>query len=916
MGLRKLLAFGGMFLIVAGLAAVDAVLAHRSFLRKEYVIQEMERLVGRPVHLGSVDFGILDGFVAEKFEIRRRDHGPFLSADRIRLTLDRGRLLTGQVAISSVELTGPRVRLGIGEDGRSDLIDLVSDITRQAAGSGAEGGPIPRIHVRDGEFVFAYAAIMPDGREIAVRDADVNILPYGDHEFVIDGSADAGILGRWIIEGKIDTRTGRSDLRVSTRGLRIGPESVAAFGPEILRVYDMYRGQGLVDAVATGIYDPREAKPLRVVAEITARGISIQYGNFPYKVVNVEGMLRLKDDGIEFQGMQARMWPCDDADGVSEVPIPGVPPLEITMNGSTDGYVRESAYTLHFTILNLPVNAKLRNSLEGNAQNVYDMFAPAGSLNGKVEVLKAAGAGSPLVHNIEMDLVDCTATFKPFPLPIREASGQIRLKGHELFIENARCRHKDAWFRVDGHLTSLDNEGGITVTVRTDGVPLSEDARLALPPAVREIWDHFNPSGSIALNWVTRREPGPDKPLTYDVTVSPLGIKACYDGVPYPLENIRGEIWTDAQQVEIRRLTGKKGTAGIEIRGHVTGLEGTPAYDLTVNGEEIPVDGTLRAALPSDFSDIIDAIGLKGLVKVDKLRFRKGGNLAEGTARYEAKSVSLFEASFDAGLGFRQGVLELGTIDGSITPDEHRLFAKLQNTSLDVEGYRLRNLSGQVQFLGDQLYLEKIEGTCYDGRVSGRVLYNVADSKWKIEMKAAEIDLLQLTRDSAMAGKNITGKASGGLVLEGEGGDSPTYFGHGHLDFDKSELWDVPLLARLFGVLNFGKKDVFDKGFIDFKVGSRRFKVVRMLMESRSVDLSSDRGYLDFDGEIRLKMHPSFKGIPVIGPILGPLIKGLSAVYIEGKFKDPNVSVMPTMDVDKIFEEVFGTDPKEGRERK
>jgi hypothetical protein len=899
--LKKLAAVSLMGLIVAGFAVADTALLYRAYVRREFVISELERLAGRPVNLGDISFGPFKGLVAEGFEIPKKNGQPLLRAERIRVQLDGAKLMTGTVRIASVELEQPLARLEVSKDGKGELIELIAEVARHAGESTAAGGPIPRISVTGGELVFAHEAFMNEGLEIAVRDIDARILPYGLAEFVVQGEADAGALGRWRIEGRIDTTTGRSEARIGTKGLVLGPGSVAAFGAEVRRIYDKYNVAGPVDAEVTGTYDPREAKPVSVTAEVRPQGVSVEYANFRYRVLNVRGLIRLKDDGIEFQGMTARFW-ANGPDGESPTPQDGHPAVDIAMSGSTDGYVGESAYTLHFDIGSLPISAKLRGALQADARHVYDLFEPTGLLRGKVDVIKPRGAGQRVAHNIEMSLVGCTARFKPFPLPVEDVSGLIVLRGDALTIESAKCRHGNAWFTVSGSLTSIEADGGIDVTVDSDDVKLTPDAStdpraLALPEAVRRIWKHFSPVGSVSLHWVTKRAPGPGQELTYDVTVRPKDLKATFDGVPYPLTDIAGEVWTDAKRVEVRGLAGKRGAARVAVSGAVTGLDGDPAYDLAISASQLPIDGDLKAALPPDFASMLADLDMKGSLGFDDLHFRRGGGTLEpGISHYEANTIRIEDASFDAGLGFREvREVELSMF-GTQTPTSSSVHGRLKNASLRVEDVKVSKLGATWRFGDGELRIEDIEGTAYDGRISGAVTYSTRSSDWSVDLKAANIDLMQLTSDSAMKGKNVKGRADGELRMQGTGGNSNGFTGSGGISFKDSDLYEVPLLVSVFNVLKFADtKDVFRKGLVTFDVEDRRFRIKDLLLESDSMDLESDRGDMDFDGNIRLKLSP------VMHNLVTKPLDAFTAVYVRGTFQRPSTEILPALRIEALF---------------
>ena len=904
-----------MVLIVAGFAALDLLLLKQTYLRPEYVAGEIESLVGRPVRLGDIRLSA-NGITASGFEVPGHDRLDFLKADRIRISLDRGKLLDGQVAIADIDLDGPQVRLEIDREGRCELLDLISEVVGRIGKKGqAKGGAIPKIHVRGGTLVFRHQTLMKGEASLTVKNVTADILPYGPDEFVVDGSVDAGELGIWKIEGRIDTATGRNEIRFSTRGLVLGPHSVAAFGEEVQRAYEMYKAAGPVDASVLFVNNAGEEKPLRLVADVTARGIEITYGNFPYRVVGVEGLIRLKDDGIEFQNMSAKMWV--DAEGrETTTPQRGQEPATITMSGMTDGYDKVAAYKLYFDIDHLPVNTKLRNALQPSTQNVYDMFSPTGSVEGKVNVIREHGLGLPVIHNVKMNLVACTATFKPFPYPVTDATGEVELLGDRLFIRNARAQHNGAWFTVNGELTSIEPEGGIKVTVDATGVPLDPAAKQALPPAVRQIWEHFDPVGAIDLHWVTTRPVGPDKELEYDVTIRPQGMKARYDGVPYPLTDVSGEVWTNAKEVRITRLQGKHGPANVGIRGTVSQLDTVPAYDLTIDAEEVPIDGELRAALPDDFADLMTDINLKGVVKVEKLNFKKGGpDLEEGHVQYTSAGISLFEASFDAGLEYRKAVAELASINGFITEKEHTLSGRIRTGTLLIEDFRIKNLTGNVRLAGGELFLQDLESTCYDGRLKGSVNLNLESKEFVVEMKATEIDLLQLTLDTTMAGKNITGKVDAEMRIDGTGSDSNRFGGHGELVLKDSELWQVPLFVGIFTKLQLGRQDPFESGYVRFDIGRGRLKVKSGTMHSKSLDLEAEKGsWMDFDGRLGLLLSPSFKdrkwfALPL--KLIDQLLEGTMGIRVSGTFKNPDTSLAPKLDIMRMIG-IGGSDEDDG----
>lgn len=867
---RKLCAFAFMFVLVLGVAAADLALSCAAFVRREFVAEELEKLAGRPVHIERVSFGIFRGFLAEGVEIRRPGRAPLLSAGAIRLTLDPVRLLRGQVAIASVTVEKPFVHLDVLEDGRAELFELVHEISRHV-GEGPPGD-VPRITVRGGSFDYSQAGITGAEKRVSVRDVRADIMPFGPGQVVVRGSLDGGALGAWTFEGPVDVASGKTEVRAETRSLDVCERCLEPFGDAVRTVYRRYNASGPVDVSVSARYDPDASRPLRLAADVAARGLSIEYANFPYRVDGIEGVMRLRDDGIEFRNMSARPG--------------GKAPMSITMTGSTDGYVAESAYELDFAIDGMPLDRKLRGALEPATQKVFDMFGAAGAVRGRVKVHKPSGAAERPVHDIDMSLLDCSATFAPFPLPVTQATGLILLRGEALTIQGVRCRHGDAWFRVDGQLTSLDADGGIEVTVDTESLALSTAVKEALPPAVRDVWDHLDPSGRVGIHWETKRAPGADSELCHDVTVKALGASACFDAVPYRLSGLVGEVRTDGKTVHVKGLEGSHGDATIGVRGTVTGLEGTMGYDLTFDAREIAVDGDLLAALPESAAKTLRDLGVRGRLGVTGLQVRDDG-------RFDAGKVTIKDGSLDAGLDFREMEASL-TLSGR----GNVVHARLADSSMRVAGLKLEHLGAILSLDDGQVHVSDVEGTCYGGRLRAAVAVDPGTSRWALDLSLKDVDMLALTRDTSFIGKNISGKAGGRLKIHGTGGSTRSIRGDGSVDIRDGALWEVPVMAGLFPIVKPERRDVFDRGSGEFYFEDGFLVARRASLESKTLDLVAEpESWIDMKGRLGLLLRPTVRHS---GPF-GPLLRGVVGVYVTGTFKEPKTKTKAAVDLRRIF---------------
>ncbi|HLB72504.1 MAG TPA: hypothetical protein VJJ98_00650, partial [Sedimentisphaerales bacterium] len=229
-----------------------------------------------------------------------------------------------------------------------------------------------------------------------------------------------------------------------------------------------------------------------------------------------------------------------------------------------------------------------------------------------------------------------------FPYTVEQLQGKIDFSKDSVTLSKLSGVHDDVKLTIDGWTHGFSPNWEYDFHITSDNMKLDDDLYKALSPTQKKTWTLFSPSGTASIDYRLRRSSPQSR--TRQLTVDLIGVDALYRSFPYPLEDLKGRIFFDQNDVIISDIVSQTDGRRIALDGKVAG-QGTEklGYDMSINANNIPLDQTLRAALAPRQRDLYD-------------QFKPAG-LADGTIKLSKSPQPELTPTFTADLSFKQASL-------------------------------------------------------------------------------------------------------------------------------------------------------------------------------------------------------------------------------------------------------------------
>lgn len=940
--LKRAVALFAMAVIVACLVAIDVAFVGEAYLTSAPPDQMLARILGRPVRPEQLLRELLGRDATfEKLDVPglREIHGlgdllklkslevyglripsarsgnetaaPLLAARQISIRLDRFALFERRIEPIEVFIDGLDVDLVPGPDGEIELVQLVQKLTSKPAASATPGAPPPRVALRNATARFALEGILAPGQVQQVTDLELDFRPLSPELLAVQGAFDLGLLGRWTLRGDFQSELGVARIHLETRQLALNPRLAAILSTKILDNWNNYSPNGLVDLAVDVTLTRTETTDVngRVVttlaptfiARLEMRGLEMTYKNFAYTVRVDSGMAELRHDGFRLVRLMAKS---------------PTRSTRVIIDGEADGYERQDGLHLRISLDDVELDGLLRASLQPDDQQSWDLFAPRGRLRAYCDVDKKRGPNERAINHMRLTCEDVALTFKEFPYPLEHVQGDVEFLADEIVAKNLVGWHGNTEFRIYGKISELGKGSGFDMNIDATGVKLDSELRAAFQPAMREVWDLFQPAGLADVRWRTEKSGGAQRPVQHHIRARCRDISASYVEVPYRVQHVAGDIDYEPGQVHLRHLSGvaASGSASVELNGVVHLSETAPVLDLEVRGREVPIDAQLSGAVPTGLRELLEEIDARGQVDflVDVKRgpappragaLGLGGPPPRSPAGVRPQTVTTYSGDVRlVDCGFRMGgafddVYGNLVIQGGMSPAGNEAKGSIVFQRARAEGKRLTDARTHFNYEPGRLSLLDLTATLYGGLLTGDMVVGTVDKSFKADLDLGGMDLDAFVRDSASAGRDVTGRLNGQLHLTGTGMDKKAMKGHGAIRIQDGQLWDVPVFLTLLKGLSLSQRREFQTGTIDFTLANGVADLDPIDFRGEDIGVKG-RGTMDLSGNMHLLLDASFPvalipEIPIVGDLWGILRKGIYAVEMTGSFKEPQLSLKP-----------------------
>lgn len=234
----------------------------------------------------------------------------------------------------------------------------------------------------------------------------------------------------------------------------------------------------------------------------------------------------------------------------------------------------------------------------------YRNFDPGGVVDISASLRKMPGADAVVeLRHARITARGGEMTFQGFPYRVTEITGEFTLSPEFVCFSGLHGRHDMGEISAQGWMGGLKLSSPCVLSVVGKGIPLDDDLCAALTARHRRTWDRFSPRGVADIDVVMVRGAGTGGPApwSFDIDAQLQGVDAEFDGFPYPLADLVGEVRVRGDVFEVIGVTGRCGAGTLTADGFVqTSREGVEDIDLRLLADAVPLDGTLVAALPVD----------------------------------------------------------------------------------------------------------------------------------------------------------------------------------------------------------------------------------------------------------------------------------------------------------------------------
>ncbi|MEZ5962990.1 MAG: AsmA-like C-terminal region-containing protein [Planctomycetota bacterium] len=324
---------------------------------------------------------------------------------------------------------------------------------------------------------------------------------------------------------------------------------------------------------------------------------------FPYPLHNVAGTVRVRDEVLELDAVQA-----EDAHG-GKVEVAGHVPLA---EQSPPGNMVIRGADIQFS-------PELRAALAAIAPESvrhYEACAPEGRTDVEVRVdnIGDLNATDFAVHIAPQDAV---VTHALFPYRCEQVTGRVDIDADGVVFDLTGRRSGKA-VAARGRFvrpppTVEDAELASEFWARAEDLTIDDDLRRALTslaPTTENLWTTLSPQGRVACELSSWRAAG-DQSNHYDIRVDVLAGQICPSALPLPVTDLHGPVFVhgdgDAARVEVHLVEGKL-EQGAATEAATVFLTGDVRHG--ASGHDIDLTSIARGvALRPELRDVLDRAG-------------------------------------------------------------------------------------------------------------------------------------------------------------------------------------------------------------------------------------------------------------------------------------------------------------------
>ncbi len=736
------------------------------------------------------------------------------------------------------------------------------------------------------------------------------------------------------------------------KGLLVDSELRAVLPARVEQLWQRFSPEGIVDADIQLTFDGQHWRP---VLTAQCRGLSLtDHEKFPYPIVQATGTVAISPSpstgATQFELDLVGMGDGRPIRIAAKIDHLAVPSFSVKTNGGAAGIffddeaIPNRGVQLASTAANpsLPLSPTGWVEVSGEGVSVHEelLAAMPEKVEKFVRTLHAQGLvdfrwryqrTNPYADNgnadLELRLTDCAIQYEKFPYPLQQVRGFVTAHNGHFKLSDivGRDRQGSAVVNCFGESHASSDGLALQLTIHGTGVPLDENLKHSVSPAVQQVWDELRPLGRVNFTARVDCQVGQEKPTTR-VSIQPFENTVSIEPTffPYRLEQVSGQAIVTDGRVDLQQLYGIHGRTNFSAQVGVWQADAGGGWQLFIQGlnaDRLAFEPDFLRAVPLAVQKVIDRIRPTGNFNVNnsQLLFVRRPDSHQIAAKWDIRLAGHQSAL--------RGDLPLENLSGNIRVQGDcdgpncRTYGELAIDSLIWNDIQFTNIHGPFWSDSSVCHFGKVateklgqsprrlNADVFGGTIASDVLLeHTGQPRYNAEISIGGVDLSRVVRERMGGPSDLTGKVSGKLSLRGTGRSTYALSGQGDLHVVDANIYQLPPLVAMLSVLRNRTPDTtaFNRCDMEFDIRGEHIHFKKLDLLGDAVSLYG-RGETNFDRRLNLVFYtlvgPADLPIPLWKTVAGHLSEQGFQLKVDGTWDNPQIHREAFPAVSKMLEQ-------------
>jgi hypothetical protein len=539
-------------------------------------------------------------------------------------------------------------------------------------------------------------------------------------------------------------------------------------------------------------------------------------------------------------------------------------------------------------------------------------------------------------RRLSVVLHDLSIQHDLFPYPIDRVNGRLEMTDDDWDFHHLSGRNDSGVIAGHGTWRKSPSDGNqLQLHFTALDLPLEDELRRAMTPAVQRLWVNLRPRGNIDQLVID---------LKYDAARQKTSLSVAAEKWPpnrtaesrslsldpswfrYSLDNVTGRFEYCDGEAKFTNVSATHGRLKLQTEGHSRQLaDGSCRVQFSrLTAERVQLDHELLTALPAGLAASLSKLAITGPLNLN-------GSLGIVVPTGEDYVPQL---DWDLKLDLQNGSLNAGV------PIEHIFGAVQFRGQSGVQGFesrgeltvdsamirdiQLTQIRGPLAFDAEQIRFgtwadresaqrvpRPLTATVFGGvlSVDGQMRFG-NELPFQLQAWLEQGDLATLAREVAPSQKRLGGKVFAVVQLSGTGEGVHTYRGQGQIRLRDADLYELPAIIAMLKLASVQNPDrnAFHTSSIDFRIEADDLELDRIELNGDAINLKG-KGRLTAGSEIDAQLYTQVGNteaqLPIFRPLLGEASRQFLLFEVTGPLERPIVERQVFPQLNERLQDLF-----------